>query len=153
MTTFRDWRRILLVVLAWAAVISWAIAIFVLSHQPGDPDEGGGRLRFGIEKAAHLFVYAVLAVGVANALTTSGMRARRFWWTFVLCAGYAVSDELHQFFVPGRSASALDIFIDMAGATAGWVAFVWLSRIEISFGIRAGARSMVRHPRLRGRTR
>ena len=32
---------------------------------------------------------------------------------------YAVSDELHQFFVPGRTAASMDCLIDFTGAVAG----------------------------------
>ena len=38
----------------------------------------------------------------------------------LLFAGlYAVSDELHQWFVPGRTAAAMDCLIDFTGAVAG----------------------------------
>ncbi len=32
---------------------------------------------------------------------------------------YGVSDEFHQYFVPGRCASAGDLFIDMIGSSCG----------------------------------
>jgi VanZ family protein len=120
--------------MAWAAVVAWALAIFTLSSQPGDPAGGGARLRLSWEKVAHFVEFALLAVGTANALTVSGTRSRRFWWTFVLCALYAVTDELHQVTVPHRNPEVFDVIIDMAGASAGYLAYRWLSVIEIPKG-------------------
>ncbi len=35
--------------------------------------------------------------------------------TVIICFLYAISDELHQYFVPGRACRLLDIFIDTSG--------------------------------------
>lgn len=131
MSSRTQWRRVALITMAWAAVVAWALAIFALSSQPGDPAGGGARLRLSWEKVAHFVVFALLAVGTANALTVSGTRSRRFWWTFVLCALYAVTDELHQVTVPNRNPNVFDVLIDMAGASAGYFAYRWLSLIEM----------------------
>lgn len=37
----------------------------------------------------------------------------------IICMLYAISDELHQLFIPGRSAEIRDVFIDSFGATVG----------------------------------
>jgi len=121
-------RRTTLVVLAWVAVVAWALAIFVLSSQPGEPGSGLTRLRLSWEKVAHFTVYALLAMGIANALAASRVRRRRFWWTFVMCALYAVTDEIHQFLVPGRSPSIYDVAIDLLGATAGYIAYEHIAK-------------------------
>ena len=42
-----------------------------------------------------------------------------------LGTAYAASDELHQFFVPGRSGEFLDVLLDSAGVAVG-VALLWL---------------------------
>ena len=44
--------------------------------------------------------------------------------SFAFSALYAVSDEIHQYFVPGRSCQITDIFIDSAGAFCGAVMIV-----------------------------
>ena len=135
-------QRAALIALAWGSVVLWAVVIFVLSSHPGDPEVGDGRLRPGWEKAAHLFVYATLAVGVANGLTVSGVRSRRSWWTFVICALYAVSDEMHQAFVPGRTPLVSDVAIDIIGGWIGYATHAWLSRLRSPFGgSRFGLRS------------
>lgn len=39
--------------------------------------------------------------------------------SFVFCSLYACSDEIHQFFVPGRSCELKDVLLDSAGAAIG----------------------------------
>lgn len=55
--------------------------------------------------------------------------------SFAFSALYAVSDEIHQYFVPGRSCQITDIFIDSAGAFCGAVMIVlivWLYNRQIA---------------------
>ncbi|MEO5986124.1 MAG: VanZ family protein [Candidatus Limnocylindria bacterium] len=106
---------------AWAAVLLWMVLIFVLSSQEGGVLTGSGRLRFGIEKLGHFVVYGNLGLLVSIALRDSGVRGTRFWWTVVICAMYAVSDELHQALVPGRTPTVYDITIDVAGSIVGFL--------------------------------
>ena len=48
---------------------------------------------------------------------------------FLLTMLYAVSDEYHQTFVPGRSGNLVDVLIDAAGAALGlWLAHRWQKR-------------------------
>ncbi len=42
-----------------------------------------------------------------------------------VAAAYAVTDEIHQAFVPGRQAQVGDVLIDTAGAALG-IAALWL---------------------------
>lgn len=41
----------------------------------------------------------------------------------VFCALYACSDELHQYFVPGRSCRFFDVCVDSTGAFFGALLF------------------------------
>ena len=54
--------------------------------------------------------------------------ARISMWDFLIraelfCALYACSDELHQYFVPGRSCRFFDVCVDSAGAFCGTLLF------------------------------
>ena len=40
-------------------------------------------------------------------------------WALIFCFLYACSDEIHQFFVPGRSCEWKDVLLDSAGAVIG----------------------------------
>ncbi len=81
--------------------------------------EGKDILMILIRKSAHFFSYFVLGI---LALWTGFVYRRdmRPWlWALIFCMLYAVSDELHQLFVPGRAGRISDVCIDTAGATLG----------------------------------
>ena len=79
-------------------------------------------------------MYAVLASLIQVALHSfNNSTSRILPWAFV-SAGFAilygVSDEFHQSFVDGRSASIMDVFWDGLGAVAtavilGYLMFIW----------------------------
>lgn len=85
------------------------------------PDISEETLRFVhliIRKLAHLTEYAILGLLAARAFTTSsheGLRRRWFLYAALLVIVYALSDELHQSFVPSRIGSIYDSLIDIAG--------------------------------------
>lgn len=74
----------------------------------------------GLRKNAHFFSYLLLGVLVCNALRHSGLRGCQcLILALGICVFYAVTDEVHQLFVPGRGGQVLDVLIDSAGACAG----------------------------------
>lgn len=89
------------------------ISVFSGAMEPGD-------LEFVIRKGAHLSEYALLFLLYFRALFLTGC-GRHGILAFALTVFYAATDEVHQFFVPGRSASAADVMIDAAGALAAWM--------------------------------
>ena len=98
--------------------------IFVFSSIPGNispPSVLPSRLTpyFLIRKSGHLLGYALLAIALI-----SGLRPKS-WKEIVAIMGcvllFALSDELHQSFVPGRTASLIDVSIDLIGITMGLV--------------------------------
>lgn len=69
-------------------------------------------------KVAHLIVYGIFAVLLYGAFGgRDSFRRRRTFWCILIAAGYALTDEFHQIFVPGRNASLVDCGIDTVGAT------------------------------------
>jgi VanZ family protein len=74
-----------------------------------------------IRKSAHFVEYLVLSVLLFRALRRSSPRSRlsAAGIAIAIAAVYAVGDEIHQAFVPGRTAAALDCVIDLTGAAAG----------------------------------
>ena len=97
---------------AWLPAIAWAGVIFHLSSQPAVPAPEIP----GIDKALHFAAYAVLAWLLAFAAHRSRLPLAV---AVVLGLLYGVTDEIHQMYVPGRSADLLDWVADAAGiATA-----------------------------------
>ncbi|MDO4289279.1 MAG: VanZ family protein [Eubacterium sp.] len=84
-------------------------------------------LTFLVRKAAHTSVYFVLAMLVwrcwEKAADLKNLK------TLAICFLYAASDELHQWFVPGRSAELRDVCIDTFGAALGLLALAAGRRI------------------------
>ncbi len=105
--------------------ILWAILIFGLSHSSTLPKPP---LEFeGLDKLIHAGVFGVLAILVLYALNprTPGAIASSAnrvlmpkhiaiaWFVSTL---YGVSDEWHQFYVPGRTTDVFDVVADSCGA-------------------------------------
>ena len=73
-----------------------------------------------IRKMAHFCEYAVLGIFVVMLLLQVKISKRKTVMIGILiCALYAVTDEVHQYFVPGRACQIRDVCIDSAGAAAG----------------------------------
>jgi VanZ family protein len=131
-------QRKLLILLA---VIFWMAIIFKLSAQPGEqsnllstkvttfivslaqqfrPDMNVLSLNYFIRKCAHFLAYLVLGIIVLFAMRRIGFTGKQsVVFTLLLCIGYAITDELHQAFVPGRTPKLMDVFIDSSGALQG----------------------------------
>jgi VanZ family protein len=75
-------------------------------------------IHFFTRKLAHFTEYAILALLATRSFWTSPNRTLNSRW-FLISLGiivfYALIDEFHQSFVPSRTASLADSFIDMAG--------------------------------------
>jgi VanZ family protein len=85
-----------------------------------------------VRKGGHLSEYAVLALLTLRAALRSAPAgsAPRFYRSVALAglvaAAYAATDEFHQSFVPGRTASIYDVGIDTTGAVlALTVVILW----------------------------
>lgn len=112
----------------WASVSAvWMAVIFAFSAQPhsGDYTERMfGWLNLPVRKLAHMTEFGLLAFFFMKTFesfrTDRGqpLRGADAWAAFALAAVYAIGDEWHQSFVPGRTAQALDVVIDAIGAFA-----------------------------------
>jgi hypothetical protein len=113
----------------WIAVVAWMAVIFVLSSQ-GDTDfTGGQRLQIGVYKLAHLTVFGVLGV-LAVGATRHVNTPRAAWWAWVIAVLYAICDEIHQAFVPGRTPLVTDVGIDSIGSLVGIFAYMLRGNIR-----------------------
>lgn len=127
-------RKIILAV-AWLLVIAVCITIFVFSGMVADDSAeqsgfirelltkifGVGFTEFFIRKTAHMSEYAALGFFSAFAFAYTFKNAKRFYFGIIFTLLYAISDEIHQLFVSGRSGQVRDVLIDMAGALLGVV--------------------------------
>ena len=127
--------------IAWVLLISWMIIIFLMSHQPGDissnqselvlkifsfigielNDYFGELATFIVRKAAHFSEYMILFLLAYNVtryyINTTKARLLLIIFVFI----YACTDEIHQYFIPGRNMAFKDILIDTSGGVFGYI--------------------------------
>lgn len=70
-------------------------------------------------KGAHFSIYALLGFLICLLITVGYSFGRGFIFSPVFAGLYAVSDELHQHFVEGRTGKLGDVVIDFFGAVCG----------------------------------
>jgi VanZ family protein len=69
---------------------------------------------------AHVTEYAILAILLSMTLAQEGASARAAMFGAVVGAClYAISDEVHQTYVPDRHGSPVDVAIDLVGVAIG----------------------------------
>lgn len=75
-------------------------------------------LTFVVRKTAHFSEYFVLGV-LAFTVVVTFARYKLFvrnLCAVLFCALYSISDEIHQYFVPGRACRLFDMFVDVSGS-------------------------------------
>jgi VanZ family protein len=103
----------------WLPVVAWMGLIFGLSAQSSLLHLESGWVSLVLSSAAHVLLFGVLAVLWARAL---GGHPHAWLLALALTALYALSDEFHQAFVPGRTPDPVDLLCDGLGAVVGlWV--------------------------------
>lgn len=73
-------------------------------------------ISFIVRKIAHLSEYLILGILVHNLIKNYN---KKTFIAILICIIYAISDEIHQIFVPGREFKLLDICIDSLGSIIG----------------------------------
>ena len=88
-------------------------------------------MNFFVRKTAHFMLYAILAVLMYNlASCYITKRINAVCISSLICLLYAVSDEIHQVYVPGRAGQIKDVLIDFSGSALA------LGTIYLLFGRR-----------------
>lgn len=105
--------------------------IFYLSHQPSlkvipplFPHQ---------DKVLHAGMYFLLSVSmIMNRDLCRGYHPVPVM--FISGVIYAVSDEIHQSFVPGRDCSTGDLLADIVGLAAGLSVYLWYRKVRMKIG-------------------
>ena len=79
-----------------------------------------------IRKLAHFTEYFILGILVYNLIHSYN---KKLYIGIIICVIYAISDEIHQLFVPGRSCQLLDILIDSMGSIVGIYLLYFIKKI------------------------
>ena len=120
-------------VIAWVLVIACMVLIFSLSAQVASESEelSGSFIRtilklIGVEfqqgtirTVAHMLEFLGLALLMFNAIYSTWEAKLTPLFAFAGTVLYAITDEIHQLFVPGRAFQLIDILVDSTGALIG----------------------------------
>lgn len=134
---------------SWGPVIVWGILIFVFSTDqfsssntsriigplvywifPNASLELQESIHYLVRKLGHWSEYFILSLLLFRAFEGQKRNEwKKSWaiWTLILVLFYALSDELHQAFVPSRSALFSDSLLDFLGGSCA-VLWKYLSR-------------------------
>lgn len=105
-------------VISFLPALAWAGLIYVFSAQQALPSLTLSLADFIFKKTAHIFVYLVLYYLLIRGFAKLNYKFEKIWFlTLVICASYALLDELHQSTVTGRTATLIDVGFDFAGAS------------------------------------
>lgn len=73
-----------------------------------------------IRKGAHLSIYTLVGIFIMSYISTYKIHLKyKFLISILVGLVYASSDEIHQSFISGRTASIIDVGIDTAGVFLG----------------------------------
>ena len=131
-------------------VLIWMIIIFIMSSFNAEDSanqsnfivniisnifniENVKLLSLIIRKLAHFTEYLILGTLVINMFTKNNDK-KTYLLSILLCIIYAISDEIHQIFTPGRACQITDILIDSVGSITGIYLFKLLKKRK-EFGL------------------
>ena len=153
-------KRKIIIAVSWILVLLCMTVIFMLSSQDaessaklsGDVMGPVGKIitfLFGeaghniFRKFAHFFEYAGLSFLMYNAFYQSKKEKRSSpILPYIMSVLYAVTDEIHQYFVPGRACMLFDIGVDALGALLGIAVFFVFVRTFIAIKERHGRKML-----------
>lgn len=130
-------------------ILAWMILIFCLSNQPADDStklsDGFIEKTIGnvyklydnnvsnerlehikkkyshpVRKMAHFTIYLILGLLVFN---YRKLYNTNIIFPLIICLLYAMSDEIHQLFIMGRSCEIMDVIIDTTGSLIGIISY------------------------------
>lgn len=157
-------NKIIISILLWALVFAWMGVIFSMSAEPAteSTETSGNTIRAIyriiypgfrdmteaeqnviiensqniVRKLAHFSIYTILGMLASIAVAYhSKKNLYRLLFPFVIGILYAVSDEIHQLFVPGRSGQISDVIIDSLGVILGCLSVYFIFKIIVVFAI------------------
>lgn len=119
----------------WIMLLIWMVIIFLMSHQPGEVSSSQSDLVIKIfeflginlnsyfeematliiRKAAHFTEYLILFILLYRVLCFYIDKKSAKLYSLLGVFLYAGSDEIHQYFIPGRNMALKDVIIDTSG--------------------------------------
>jgi VanZ family protein len=111
----------------WGPLILCMAVIFAFSSVPKREMPDLYQWDLIIKKSGHVVGYFLLVLAGWHAL---GWNKKKWWLAWVIAIVYAVTDEIHQSFVPGRTSLLSDVVIDTLASGAGVLIKYILSKLK-----------------------
>ena len=105
--------------ICWLATFSIAILIFYVSSLTFESGGSSGILSI----IYHILIFFVFALFLMMALA-KGDKNKFIFLALITAILYGITDEIHQFFVPGRAMSVQDIFLDSVGTIFAFMVYL-----------------------------
>jgi VanZ family protein len=113
--------------LHWLPALVLMGIIFGFSSVPSSKMPDFGLWDTVVHKSGHMLAFGLLALAYWAGLH---YEKRRGWLAFLLVILYALSDEFHQSFVPGRHPSLVDALVIDAGGALIALGLVYWRRVR-----------------------
>jgi VanZ family protein len=107
--------------LSWAITFVGAGLIFYISSLSFE-DSVAYTINF-LSTAYHFSAFFCFSFFLFISMTRGRVLGINFFAGILISVAYAISDEIHQFFVPGRYCSLFDATIDSAGILFAFIAY------------------------------
>jgi len=87
-----------------------------------------------IRKLAHFSLYTLVGILVMVLLKLYSLNEKkRILYSFCIGVIYAMSDEIHQLFIPERTGQRTDVLIDSCGVAIGIMTVIVISKLIVKY--------------------
>ena len=119
----------------YAPLVFWMGLIFYFSSLPGlTQTENPDFWFYFFRKGAHIIEYFILAFLFFRVFRFHKLKKKEIYLlSFLFSLAYALSDEIHQAFVPGREGKFSDVGVDLIGII---LAIVFYHLLRERFGVK-----------------
>ena len=111
--------------LSWGPPLAWMAVIFTLSSQPRLPTPPQPLAAQLVQVGGHMMAFGTLLLLLLRAMKSTWSGHTMIGWALLVTTLYALADEYHQSFVPGRHATLMDVAVDAAGMLLALGALSW----------------------------
>ena len=110
----------------WVPVYAWLILIFYFSSQSLIPSSTYLATTFYLKPyLQHVIIYTILALLIYRALSHTHEPSKLL--VIFTTTLYGLIDEIHQYYIPGRTFELFDILMDFSGAILALI-LIWIFR-------------------------
>ncbi|MFA6981643.1 MAG: VanZ family protein [Patescibacteria group bacterium] len=102
----------------WGPVVFMMAVIFCFSSMKGNTVDALGLGKESYHINGHFFLFLALGLTLYRAV-------RSYPMSLAVGVLYGITDEVHQVFVPGRTAGPFDVFVDSMGVLIS-LGLIWL---------------------------